>query len=100
MLVIPGTEPKHLRAVLQLRLVFRDVRQGGCSGHMYGYMQMQVCLYMYLYRYMKGFRLVILGSEPWHVAKRMCCPVHEFSVICTVSDIAFQGDELTPTSMQ
>ena len=49
---------------------------------------------------MKGFRLVILGSEPWHIAKCMCCPVHEFSVICTVSDIAFQGDELTPTSMQ
>jgi hypothetical protein len=48
----------------------------------------------------QGFRLVVLGSEPWHVAKRMCCPVHEFSVICTVSDIAFQGDELTPTSMQ
>ena len=38
MLVIPGTEPKHLRTVLQLRLVFRNVRQGGCSGHMYGYM--------------------------------------------------------------
>ena len=49
---------------------------------------------------MKGFRLVILGSEPWHIAKCMCCPVHEFSVICTVSDIAFQGDELTPRSMQ
>ena len=38
MLVIPGTEPKHLCTVLQLRLVFRDARQGGCSGHMYGYM--------------------------------------------------------------
>ena len=37
MLVIPGTEPKHLRTVLQLRLVFRDVRQSGCSGHMYCY---------------------------------------------------------------
>ena len=49
---------------------------------------------------MQGFRLVILGSEPWHITKWMCCPVHEFSVICTVSDIAFQGDELTPTSMQ
>ena len=40
---------------------------------------------------MTGFRLVILGSEPWHITKWMCCPVHEFSVICTVSDIAFQG---------
>ena len=38
MLVIPGAEPKHLRTVLQLRLVFRDVRQGGSSGYMYGYM--------------------------------------------------------------
>ena len=48
---------------------------------------------------MKGFRLVILGSEPWHITKWMCCPVHEFSVICTVSDIAFQGGELTPRSI-
>ena len=48
---------------------------------------------------MKGFRLVILGSEPWHITKWMRCPVHGFSAICTVPDIAFQGGELTPRSI-